>query len=153
MTYWGTEQATRIQGPDSVRRLALELAAPPSLRDAEPGAGQAADPTAAPRMTIGGLEFQVVADEDISEKDGLLHLERALVEDRTYNWQTAQPEDPIQWDFVLLLSNDAGQSRVAFDLEGPWIGEIDESGEVPRPLDAALITRFLRHFFDAKPVD
>lgn len=145
LEYWGSQAAVRIQESKNVRLFRL---AP--IEDA-PDAGEVPDSgdvseSSGESISVLGDEYRIALEEDVSEKPGLQHLQRALIEDRTYVWNNEPLAEPqIEWDYILDFKDAEGVSRVAFELDGPWICNV--SGGSQRSLDATKMAKFLRIFF------
>lgn len=136
LEYWGAEAAVRIQESQEMELLKLE----PESSDSE------SSDSSGDSIEVQGVRFQIAFAEDISEKSGILHLQRALIEDRSYLWDEPDNTDStIEWDYVIVFKDKEGISRVGFDLDGPWVCEVSEpSGS---RLDATKMAKFLRIFF------
>lgn len=157
MEYWGADSAIRIQNADRVHQLTLTKVdekgnqasdrAPESplseglsvlLRRPPPGEFE---------IPLDGVRFRVVQQRDISSKPGLQHLQRALVEDRTFDWNSNRSTSQPNWNYLLIFTNRSGQSIIAIDLNGGWIRKVSDEKGSPGNLDAAQIEKFLRYFF------
>ena len=131
LEYWGADAAVRIQGSKDVELLQLEPDGPDSSGDS---------------IEVQGTLFRIAFAENISEKSGILHLQRNLIEDRSYIWgKPSESDSTIKWDYVLVFKDKEGVSRVGFDLDGPWICQVSESPG--NCLDATKMAKFLRIFF------
>ena len=156
LEYWGAEAAVRIQESKDVQLWKLEPV--DQSMSTTPDSAEKKDPLQT--IEVLGEKYEVTSVEDISQKSGLKHLQRALIEDRTYVWGPRATDSDIaggddseddsggdngKWEYVLVFRDAAGESRVAFDIKSQRVGDV--SRDATAVLDATKMAKFLRIFF------
>ncbi|MEO1970324.1 MAG: hypothetical protein ABGX07_02155 [Pirellulaceae bacterium] len=154
MKYWGAESAERIQNATRVHLVALTHPSDGS-QVATPlveGAGSSATtiPLGNDELMLNSVRYTITREREISARPGLKHLQRALVEDRTFDWDSDRRDTRPNWNYLLVFTNQTGQSTVAVDLTGALMRKVGDEAESSRNLDAVRIDKFLRYFFESE---
>jgi hypothetical protein len=101
-------------------------------------------------LMLNSVRYTITREREISAKPGLKHLQRALVEDRTFDWDSDRRDTRPNWNYLLVFTNQTGQSTVAIDLNGALMRKVGDEAESSRNLDAVRIDKFLRYFFESE---
>lgn len=145
LEYWGTAAASRIQDSRDVQLIRLRRVDDSNGEDAASAPSRRDEANEADMLEIYSTPYEIVAPVDISAKSGLQHLQRALIEDRTFDWSgdCPQPAD-VSWDFMLVFADSEGQTRVLVAVDRPYIADADNRDD--SCLDATKMGKFLRIF-------
>lgn len=85
--FWGPQATTTIRDSQTIEAY--------RLADTGEGIGTP--------LTVGGREYPVEKRIDVSKGHGLVHLKQALLEDRSYDWETSFDVDALipRWALVF----------------------------------------------------
>ncbi len=95
---WGSETGELIRYADKVELLRVAVGG----SDAEAN------------VSIGEVDYAIVAQRDITGTQGLVHARQALIEDASFLWKETPDASPT-WNYVLRFTRGDKQVAVAID--------------------------------------
>ena len=126
LAHWGVEHAGRIRLAPRCKLLKLDKASvTDETRTDAAGAAEMAGTSMGRYLEIGGVNFPIRWERDLTGAPGFVHARHALIQDASYDWgnATAATND---WDYAIFFQDDGGTTILAFDLEHAVVANAED---------------------------
>lgn len=104
-------------------------------------------------ITIGSRRLRVVERRELGDARGLLHLRKALMNDRSFDWDAEAPKD-VDWRYGLKFAKGSETATVLFAPQAERVRILELGNKVSvAPIARGLEKFFQEQFPEAKPSD
>jgi hypothetical protein len=72
-------------------------------------------------------DWRLFERREISEARGLSHIRQALSHDRVFDWDRADADEPVIWQYAMRFTGADGRATLLFSFDPPCVAQVENA--------------------------